>query len=294
LIPVDEAVARVITGVAPLAAEMVPVAEAAGRTLAEPLKAQRTQPPFDASAMDGYALRAEDTANTPTTLEVIGMSAAGHRFHGTVDAGQAVRIFTGAPLPIGADAVLLQEATKTEEDGTVTALQPVAAGRHVRRAGLDFREGALLLDAGRRLGLREISLATAMGFAEVPVRRKPRVALIATGDELVAAGQLPKPDQIFAATSPGLAAFVAALGGEAHDLGIARDDRGAIAGVIGDAITTWCRTRSRIAGWRSISGASPCDPANRSCSAASRRPACSACPAIRFRASSARSSSWRR
>lgn len=237
LIPVDEAVARVITGAVPVASELVPVAEAAGRTLAEPLKALRTQPPFDASAMDGYALRAADIATVPAVLQVVGMSAAGHHFSGTVEQGQAVRIFTGAPVPAGADAVLLQEVTEAHDDGTVTAKQSVEPGRHIRSSGLDFREGAVLLDAGRRLGLREISLATAMGYAEVPVRRRPKVAIIATGDELVAAGQNPAPDQIYAATSPGLAAFVTALGGEAHDLGIVRDDRAAIADVIGRALS---------------------------------------------------------
>ncbi len=228
LIPVDEAIARIIVGAAPVAVERVPLAEADGRTLGEPLQARRTQPPFDASAMDGYAVRAADVAATPATLKVVGMSAAGHRFNGVVGPGEAVRIFTGAPMPPGADAVLIQENTDTPSERDVVAKQSVAAGSNIRRAGLDFQEGALLLSDGRQLGMREIALAAAMGHSTLPVRRRPRVAIIATGDELVAPGTLPSPDQIYASSSPGLAAHVRACGGAAHDLGIAHDDRNAI------------------------------------------------------------------
>ncbi len=236
LIPVDEAVARIIVGTAATAAEHVALAEAAGRTLAEPLKARRAQPPFDASSMDGYAVRAADVAEVPATLTVVGMSAAGHRYDGTVGKGEAVRIFTGAPVPPGADAILIQENTEARDDGTVTAKAAVAAGRNIRKAGLDFQGNAVLLEAGRRLAMREIALAAAAGHAQLPVRRKPVVAIIATGDELVRPGDLPTPDQIFAATSPGLAAFVNALGGEAHDLGIVRDERAAITRTIKQAL----------------------------------------------------------
>ncbi len=236
LIPVDEAVARIIVGAAPTPSDYVALSQAAGRTLAEPLKARRSQPPFDASSMDGYAVRTADVATVPATLKVVGMAAAGRHFEGTISAGDAVRIFTGAPLPPGADAVLIQENTTAHDDGTVTANEPVAAGRHIRRAGLDFQENALLLEAGRRLGMRELALAAAMGHAHLAVRRPPVVAIIATGNELVAPGDLPTPDQIFAATSPGLAAYVNALGGEAHDLGIVRDDRAAIARTVERAL----------------------------------------------------------
>ena len=236
LIPVEEAVARIIVGTAPVASDYVALGKAAGRTLAEPLKARRTQPPFDASSMDGYAVRAADTADVPATLKVVGMSAAGHRYDGTVGPGEAVRIFTGAPLPPGADAILIQENVDAHDDGTVTARESTAAGRHIRRAGLDFQENALLLEAGRRLGMREIALAAAMGHARLPVRRKPVVAIIATGDELVEPGKMPTADQIYAATSPGLAAFVNSLGGEAHDLGIVRDDRAGIARTVRKAL----------------------------------------------------------
>ena len=237
LLPVDEAIARIIVGAAPTASDHVALAEAAGRTLAEPLKARRTQPPFDASSMDGYAVRAADTAQVPATLRVIGMSAAGRHYDGTVAAGEAVRIFTGAPVPDGADAILIQEnAEANEADGTVTVKQATASGRHIRQAGLDFRENALLLDAGRRLDMRELALVAAAGHSQLPVRRKPVVAIVATGDELVAPGTLPAPDQIYAASSPGLAAYVDALGGEARDLGIVRDDRAAITRVVERAL----------------------------------------------------------
>jgi molybdopterin molybdotransferase len=236
LIPVEEAIARIIVGVAPMPTEYVALADVAGRTLAEGLKARRSQPPFDASAMDGYAVRARDTVSLPTTLKVIGVSAAGHRFDGPLGPREAVRIFTGAPVPPGADAILIQENAQACEDGTVVAKESVAAGRHIRRAGLDFQENAVLLESGRRLGMREIALAAAAGYSELPVRRRPRVAIIATGDELVQPGTMPAPDQIYASTSVALAAYVRALGGEAHDLGIVRDDRAAIARTTGQAL----------------------------------------------------------
>ena len=236
LLPVDEAVARIIVGAAPVPTDYVPLSEAAGRTLAEPLKARRTQPPFAASSMDGYAVRAADTGAVPATLKVIGMSAAGHRYDGTVGPGEAVRIFTGAPLPDGADAILMQENAEAHDDGTVTAKEPTSAGRHIRPAGLDFRENAVLLEAGRKIGMRELALAAAAGHAHLTVRRRPFVAIIATGDELVAPGDLPGPDQIFASSSSGLAAYVNALGGEARDLGIVRDDRAAITRTIEQAL----------------------------------------------------------
>ncbi len=236
LVPVDEAVARIIVGAVPTSSEFIALAEAAGRTLAEPLKARRSQPPFDASSMDGYAVRAADVAAVPATLKLVGMAAAGRHFEGTVGEGEAVRIFTGAPVPPGADAILIQENASIHDDGTVTAKEPVAAGRHIRRAGLDFQQNALLLEAGRRLGMRELALAAAAGHAQFPVRRRPTVAIIATGDELVPPGEAPTPDQIYAASSSGLAAYVNALGGEARDLGIVRDDRTAITRTIEHAL----------------------------------------------------------
>lgn len=235
LLPVAEAIARIVADVAPLAPETTPLAEAAGRVLAADLAARRSQPPFPASAMDGYALRAAD-APAGATLRVIGTAPAGQSFAGNVSPGEAVRIFTGAPVPDGADTVLIQEDAETLADGTIRVLEAAVRGRHVRAAGLDFAEGAVLLSAGTRLGFREVSLAAAMGHDAVPVRRRPRVALIATGDELVPPGTLPGPDQIVASNAVGLAALIASLGGEPHDLGIVRDDAGAIAAVVRRAV----------------------------------------------------------
>jgi molybdopterin molybdotransferase len=192
---VDEALARILDGVAPTPVEAVAIEAAHRRTLAEPLAALITQPPFDASAMDGYAVRAADVARLPATLALIGEAAAGHPFAGTVAVGQAVRIFTGAPLPAGADAVVIQENATQEKSGhggaTVIVREGTPDHGHVRHTGFDFRAGEVLLQAGRRLGPREVALAAAMGHGRVPVRRPPRVAVISTGDELVAPGARP-------------------------------------------------------------------------------------------------------
>jgi molybdopterin molybdotransferase len=223
MIPVAEALQRVLSSVKqPVAAEEVALAEAAGRTLAADLPALRTQPPFAASAMDGYAVRAVDVADLPARLTVIGSSAAGHGFHAALAPGQAVRIFTGAPLPPGADAIVIQEDTEAGEgDVLVRATEP--PGRYIRAAGLDFREGDVLLRAGERLDARRLALAAAMGHARLPVRRKPRVAVLATGDELVQPGEATGPDQIVASNPYALRAIIERAGGEVLDLGIARD-----------------------------------------------------------------------
>jgi molybdopterin molybdotransferase len=228
LLPVDNAIARIIADIRPLGTEWVPLRDANRRVLAEPLAARITQPPFPASAMDGYAVRAEDVELAGRSLRLIGIAAAGHSFAGKVGPGETVRIFTGAPLPEGADAVLIQENAEVIDPATVRARESVAAGRNVRPAGLDFTAGAVLLPAGRRIGMREAALAAAMGLALLPVRRRPRVAVIATGDELVAPGAPRGPQQIFASNPSGIAAYVETLGGEAHDLGIIRDDLAAL------------------------------------------------------------------
>jgi molybdopterin molybdotransferase len=235
LLPVDEAIARIVTGVEPLPAESVPLADALGRVLAAPLAATRTQPPFPASAMDGYAVRAADVSTVPTTLKLLGMSAAGHGFRGAVGSGETVRIFTGAPVPDGADAVLIQENADAAGQAVV-AREPLEAGKNIRPAGLDFREGDVLLNGGERLGVRETALAAAMNHGHMPVRRRPRVAIIATGDELVEPGATPGPDQIVASNGLAIAAFTRLNGGEPIDLGIVRDDREAIRAGIRRAI----------------------------------------------------------
>ncbi len=228
LISVEEALERLLDGVTPLGSETVPLAQANGRALAADLAARRTQPPFPASAMDGYAVRAEDIAQVPAVLRVIGEAPAGHGFAGCVGPGEAVRIFTGAPVPEGADTILIQENAERSGD-TLTALESAARGRYVRPAGLDFAAGTVLLTAGRRLGYREIALAAAMNHAVLPVRRRPKVAILATGDELVLPGTEPGPDQIIASNSFGLAALVSDCGAEALDLGIAADSKAALA-----------------------------------------------------------------
>ncbi len=229
LMSVGDALARVLAAAGTLPdSERVPVAAAFGRTLASDLPARRTQPPVAVSAMDGYAVRSVDLGTLPRGLTVVGESAAGRRFRGTLNPGEAVRIFTGAPLPEGADAVLIQENARRE--GTrVLALEGVAPGRHVRPAGHDFTAGEIGLPAGRRLGVADVALAAAMNHAEVAVVRKPRVAILSTGDELVAPGQEPLPDQIVASNDVALAAIVRAAGGEALPLGIAADDLDALA-----------------------------------------------------------------
>jgi molybdopterin molybdotransferase len=223
LISVEDALSRVLANVEkPVGIERIPLAACAGRTLAEDVSALRDQPPFPASAMDGYAVRSADCSVTPTVLRVIGESAAGNRFTGTVGAMEAVRIFTGAPVPEGADAVVLQEDTERSGD-RVTVKEATRSNRHIRAAGLDFRSGDVLLQAGLRLDSRHIALAAAMGHGVLSVHRKPRVAILATGDELVRAGEPVGPDQITASSLPATILMVEKAGAEAIDLGIARD-----------------------------------------------------------------------
>ena len=229
LLAVDEALRRVLAGATPTPAEDVPIATAAGRTLAEPLIAQRTQPPFAASAMDGYAVRAAD-ATGGARLRITGESAAGRGFAGRVGPHEAVRIFTGAPIPEGADAILVQENAAANGDGVEVTTAP-PPGQHVRPAGLDFTVGSTLLPAGRRIGTRELALAAAAGVAALAVRRRPRVAFLSVGDELVPPGHQPGPDQIIASSALGLTHLAASAGAEATDLGIAPDRTEAVAAI---------------------------------------------------------------
>lgn len=231
LLPVDEARARILKGVKVLAAETVKLEHARDRVLAKSVSAKRDQPPFAASAMDGYAARAEDVATVPVQLALIGTSAAGRAYRGTVRPGTAVRILTGAPLPKGADAIVIQENT-SREGPLLTVLQPSPQGKHVRRPGLDFAAGDELVPANHRLGPRDIGLLAAGNAAAVLVRRRPRLVLFATGDELVLPGQRPRPDQIFSSNSHALQAMGESLGAEILNLGIVRDTlKGTIAAV---------------------------------------------------------------
>ncbi len=229
LLPVEDALERMLEGLQPTGAERVGLDAALGRTLAGPIAARRDQPPFPASAMDGYAVRAADTAAVPAELSVIGQSRAGEAFSGRMKAGETVRIFTGAPVPRGADAVLIQENTEVIAPARVRVLESVAEGAFIRRRGLDFARGEVLLDAGRLIDARAIGLAAAMNNAEVAVRRRPEVAILATGDELVPPGTEPGPDQIIGSNGAALAAFVREAGGHPRDLGIAPDDATEIA-----------------------------------------------------------------
>jgi molybdopterin molybdotransferase len=236
LLPVADALARLLDGADALPAERVPLHQAAGRVLAEPLVALRTQPPFDASAMDGYAVRAADIATVPARLRLIGEAAAGQQFAGKVEAGQALRIFTGAPVPEGADTILLQENATRLDDNSVEALEPAGAGRHIRRRGLDFAEGQRLLETGRVLDAAALSLAASANHPELPVVRRPKVAIIATGDELLPPGSNPGPGQIISSNAYGVAAGAGAVGAEAIDLGIAPDRKDAIAALVRKAL----------------------------------------------------------
>lgn len=222
LLPVSEALTRILDGVKPLSTEKVQLAEACGRVLAVQVKAKRAQPPFDASAMDGYAVRHGDVAAAPVTLRVIGTSAAGHGFNGTLKQGTAVRILTGAPLPSGADCVIIQENTKRVGD-QLQVLDTAAVGKNIRRAGLDFAAGDVLVNARQRLTTRDIGLLAAGNAAQVSMRRKPRIVLFTTGDELVLPGERPRKDQIVSSNSHALEAMARQFGAEVVNLGIVKD-----------------------------------------------------------------------
>jgi molybdopterin molybdotransferase len=222
LLPVADALQRVLAQASALPAERVPVTEAHGRVLADDVRSLRTQPPVNVSAMDGYALRAEDVTGAPTSLKVAGEVAAGKPFTGQVLGGQAVRIFTGGEVPAGADTIVIQENTRREGDSVVITTVP-QKGRHIRAGGLDFKEGEVLLKAGRLLTGRDLALAAAMNHPILPVHRKPRIALLATGDELVLPGRKPGPGQIVYSNGYSVAALARQEGAEVTDLGIARD-----------------------------------------------------------------------
>ena len=223
MIAVAEALSRITAGLRPVAAEMVALADAFGRVLADDVYARVTQPPVAVSAMDGYAVRAADVAATPVTLVRIGQAPAGGAYPGTVGAGQAVQIFTGAPVPEGADAVVIQEDTEAAGE-RITVREKAAEGQYIRPAGLDFKAGDLGVSAGRILSARDIGLAAAMNVPWLLVKRRPRIALLATGNEIVRPGEPIGPTQIVSSNALALAALIATSGGEAIDLGIAPDD----------------------------------------------------------------------
>ncbi|MBP2312366.1 molybdopterin molybdotransferase MoeA [Azospirillum soli] len=238
MISVAEARARILSAFSALPAETVALPDALGRVLAEAVVARLTQPPFQATAMDGWAVRAADIddadATTPITLRRIGEASAGHAFAGTVGSGETVRIFTGAPLPAGADAVVMQEDTEADGD-TVRIRRAVPAGRFVRPAGLDFSAGDELLTKGRLITARDVALAACANVPWLRVHRRPRVAVLATGDEIALPGEPLGPSQIVSSNALGLCALVATQGGIAHNLGIARDNAESLAAMAAGA-----------------------------------------------------------
>jgi molybdopterin molybdotransferase len=222
LLAVEDALAQVLAAARLMPAERVALTDALGRVMATQLAATRTQPPFAASAMDGYALRAHDLV-TGSALRVIGTSAAGEAFSGTLGPHQAVRIFTGAPVPEGADTIVLQEHV-TRQDDSIIPTTDKDRHRHIRKAGLDFTAGQILIQQGDIVTPSLLALAAAMGHADLAVACRPKVAILANGDELVAPGEPCGPDQIVASNQFALAGLTQLAGGEALQLGIAPDD----------------------------------------------------------------------
>ena len=225
MISVDEALDQLLALATPLPSEAVPLTDAAGRVLAQPAVAGRDQPPFAASSMDGYAIKAAE-AELHVQLKVIGEAAAGHRFDGTVGAGQAVRIFTGAPVPEGADFVVIQEDVERKGD-LITITADPGSKSNIRPAGTDFAKGTRI-EAPRRLSAQDVALLASMNIPAVTVTRKPDVALISTGDELVLPGENPGPDQIIASNTFGLKAMLDAMGAHPRILPIARDNEASL------------------------------------------------------------------
>lgn len=234
MISVEEALQRIAQAFTPLTGQPVRLEHAAGRVLASDAIAQVTQPPADLSAMDGYAIRFADVPGVPTTLQVVGEAPAGGAYAATLQPGQAVRIFTGGPVPAGADTIVIQENAKLE-NGLVTVLELPQERRHIRKAGLDFVAGKTRLPAGTVLSPRHLALLAGMNLPEIAVIRRPKIGLLATGNELVLPGTTPGPNQIVASSGYGLAAMVERWGGEPVPLGIVRDDTQAIVHAIESA-----------------------------------------------------------
>ncbi len=235
LLPIQTALDLILSSVGVgTALETLSLNNAYGRILAKNLHAKRTQPPVSMSAMDGYAVRFVDIANTPAPLTLIGQSAAGLGFEGEVPAQTCIRIFTGAPMPKGADTVVIQENT-TQIDNQITILEATDIGKNIREAGIDFRENELLLPLGTCLGAGELALAAAMNHATLDVRKRPRIGILATGDELVEAGTTPLPHQIISSNTYTIGALAQKAGAETIDLGIAADNLDALMSLISKA-----------------------------------------------------------
>ncbi|MEQ9813863.1 MAG: molybdopterin molybdotransferase MoeA [Azospirillaceae bacterium] len=237
MIPVAEARDRILAGARPLPAEILPVTEVVGRVLARPATARRTQPWADLSAMDGYAVRVADVPAVPTTLRLAGEVKAGGPAGAPLAAGTCQRIFTGAPVPPGADAIVIQEDTERTDDGVVITELP-RVGRHIRKAGNDFVAGAALLPAGHLLRARDVGLLAAMNLPWLAVHRRPRVAILSTGDEIVLPGEPIGENQLVSANGPALSAFVRVAGGDPLQLGIAGDSADELDAFVDGALGT--------------------------------------------------------
>ena len=234
MLPVAEAQARVVAPLRPLASEWVTLPHGRGRVLAADLRAKRDHPPVAVSAMDGYAVRAADTSDADRVFRVVGEAAAGEAAHGPLAEGEAVRIFTGGALPPGADAIVIQE--NAERSGAeVRFRETVAAGRFVRPAGLDFRRDSIGLTAGSLLDARALGLAASLGHVWLPVRRRPRIGLLATGNELRWPGETLEGSQIWSSNSVMLGAMLSAWGAQPVDLGICPDEGASLAARVREA-----------------------------------------------------------
>jgi len=226
LLPVSVALDRILAALPLMPAEEAAVSHALGRVTAEQVRSRRTQPPMAMSAMDGYAVRAADIDSVPTTLTRVGSAPAGGSYEHTLQPGQTVRIFTGGPVPNGADSIVIQEDVDAESENNgarITIRETTSIGRYIRPAGLDFEIGDVGVAAGRAITARDVGLAAAMNVPWIMVRRRPKVAILATGDEIVRPGEPIGPNQIVSSNSYALAALVRACGGEPVMLGIAPD-----------------------------------------------------------------------
>lgn len=230
MISVEDAVGRISAAFSPVEPEVVAIGEAAGRVLAEDVVAKLNQPPMSVSSMDGYAVRATDAIQPGAILELIGAAPAGHPFSGKVGVGQAVRVFTGGVVPEGADTIVIQEDASSEGMRVKLNIAPMP-GRHIRAVGLDFTSGEVLARSGHRLSARDLSLIAAGDVPQVSVRRRPKVAVAATGDELSLPGAPRKPGGIVASSGYALAAMIGNWGGETIDLGILPDTQQAVASI---------------------------------------------------------------
>ncbi|WP_120496568.1 gephyrin-like molybdotransferase Glp [Kiloniella sp. EL199] len=227
MIRVEEALERVLAGFTELSPETVSLHDGLGRVLAKDIKARLTQPPSDVSAMDGFAVKSSDIQSVPVTLKIRGEAPAGGSYEAQLQDGEAVRIFTGGPVPLGADCIVIQENTD-HDDINVTVKQSESPGRYIRPAGLDFSEGQIGLEKGTTLTARDLALAAAMNHPWLEVYRKPKVAILATGNEIVLPGVTPGPNQIISSNTTALMSFVRECGGEPISLGIAPDDKEAL------------------------------------------------------------------